>query len=317
MNIGFIGNFQVPYTTENDRAWSFEKLDHRVIKFQENTTSANVLLAHLPNGMNQPKIDVLFYSHTHGWKINELEYVFEKYKEQGIPTVSVHLDRWAGLARVADMGKEATWKTEFIFMADGSPEAVEIYEKLGLNWYWLKPGVKEKDCYIAGADPVAYPHEIIFVGSRGYHPEYPFRPKLVDWLKQTYGERFGHYGNDGLGTVRGHDLNTLYASAKIVVGDSCFGGRPYYWSDRVTETMGRGGVLLHPWCEGMGDMPMTTYEPGDFDSLKSQIEHYLENDAFREGFRIHSHEWVKEHETYTNRAQEMLDIIFGGKNEKR
>lgn len=306
MKIGFIGNFNVPYTTENDRAWSFEKLGHQVIKFQENQTNIDQLHAASKSG-----VDVFFYSHTHGWEIPHLKAFFKACKLNGIPTVSVHLDRWAWLARERDIGNEATWFTEFIFMADGSPEAVELYKKHNLNWYWLKPGVVERECYIAAADPVRFPHEIIFVGSKGYHSEYPFRAQLVEWLKATYGDRFGHYGNDGLGTVRGHDLNTLYASAKIVVGDSCFGGRPRYWSDRVTETMGRGGVLIHPHCEGMGDLPLTTYEQGNLESIRQTIEYYLKNNDFREAYRMRAQEFVKENETYTNRAKEMLEVIFG------
>ena len=309
LTIGFIGNFIPPYSTENDRAWSFEKLGHRVIRFQENKTRA----IDLYNAMSG--LDLLIYSHTHdpSYIIADLIAVFQRYKTEGIPTISVHLDRWLGLARVKDMGTEATWFTEYIFMADGSPEAVKLYKDLNLNWFWLKPGVIERDCYIASADPIRFPHEIVFVGSRGYHPEYPFRPQLVDWLKSTYGDRFGHYGSDGLGTVRGHDLNTLYASAKVVVGDSCFGGRPYYWSDRVTETMGRGGVLIHPWCEGMGDLPLTTYEPNNLESIKQNIQFYLDNPEFREGYRIRASEYVKENETYTARAFEMLNIIFKDK----
>lgn len=306
-HIGFIGNFIPSFSTENDRAWSFEKLGHTVVKFQENHTKANDLIE---AGRH---LDVLFYSHTHGWEIKQLKEVFARYKQAKIPTVSVHLDRWAWLQRESDMGNEATWFTEYIFMADGSPEAVELYKKHNLNWYWLKPGVVERDCYMAQPDRQRFPHDVIFVGSKGYHSEYEFRPKLIDWLKLEYGDKFGHYGNDGLGVVRGHDLNVLYASAKVVVGDSCFGGRPYYWSDRVTETIGRGGVLLHPYCQGMGDMPIDTYEHGDFNSLKQNIEYYLNNPTFREMYRKYSHEYVKEHETYTNRAEEMLKVIFEGK----
>jgi len=102
----------------------------------------------------------------------------------------------------------------------------------------------------------------------------------------------------------------LFASAKIVVGDSCFGGRPYYWSDRVTETIGRGGVLLHPYCEGMGDMPIQAYDREDFNSIKQNIKYYLDNPSFREMYRKYAHEYVKNNETYTNRAQEMLNVLF-------
>lgn len=308
MRIGFIGNFTVPYTTENDRVWSFEQLGHEVTIFQENKTTVDELMR------AASFLDVLFYSHTHGWEIPELPMVFGYYKGLNIPTVSVHLDRWAGLARETDIGKEATWYTEYIFMADGSPEAVELYKKHNLKWFWLKPGVVERDCYMAQPDHFKFPHEIIFVGSKGYHPEYPQRPQLVQFLHDTYGSRFGHYGNDGIRVVRGHNLNVLYASAKIAVGDSCFGGRPHYWSDRVTETIGRGGFLLHPQVEGLDIKNLMGYEAGNFDDLKFQIDMWLAQDVAREQIRQENYEWVKQHDTYTNRATEMLEIIFGGKN---
>lgn len=304
LRIGFIGNFGVSYSTESDRAWSFEQLGHEVIRFQENQTVVEDLMKSMNN------IDVYFYSHTHSWNIDLLEQFFDHCKERGIPTVSVHLDRWAGLARVSDMGKEATWFTEHIFMADGSPEAVELYEKLELNWHWLKPGVIERDCYIAQPDRVRFPHEVVFVGSKGYHAEYPGRPALIQFLQDTYGDRFAHWGGDGLGTIREHNLNTLYASTKVVVGDSCFGGRPRYWSDRVTETIGRGGFLLHPHCEGLEIPGMVEYTAGDFVALKTLIDYYLENDRERNHKRYQAHEHVRKHETYTNRAKEMLNIIF-------
>lgn len=306
LRIGFIGNFGVPYTTENDRAWSFEKLGHEVMRFQENQTT----IGQLHDASKQ--LDLIIYSHTHGWEIPHLVSFFKACRENGLPTVSVHLDRWAWLDRQKDMGNEATWNCEYIFMADGSPEAVELYEKLGLNWYWLKPGVVERDCYLAAPDRIKYPHEIIFVGSKGYHSEYPERPRLIQFLKDTYGDRFGHYGGDGYGTVRGHDLNVLYASAKLVIGDSCFGGRPRYWSDRVTETIGRGGFLLHPRCEGLNISGLAVYTPGDLNALKKDIDTWLSIDKFqlREKLRMEAHNWVKKYETYTNRAEDMLGIIF-------
>lgn len=311
LTIGFIGNFQVPYTTENDRKWSFEKLGHTVIPFQENQTTYNQIMA------RAKELDVLIYSHTHGWEIQQLRGIFEAFKKYGIPTVSVHLDRWAWLDREKDMGQEATWFTEYQFMADGSPEAIEQYEKLGLKWFWLKPGVVERDCYLAQPDRSRFPHDIIFVGSKGYHAEYPQRKQLIEWLQTTFGDRFGHYGGDGIsGTIRGHDLNTLYASAKVVVGDSCFGGRPLYWSDRVTETIGRGGFLIHPHCEGLDIPGLVNYTSGDYNELEQIINYWLGNDKGREENRITAHEFVKKHETYTNRSQQMLDIIFKGKDEE-
>lgn len=308
MRIGFIGNFIPPHSTENDRKWSFEKLGHEVVTFQENQTNPNDLVKALPN------LDLLVYSHTHdpSYVIPQLKNIFAVYKQAGVPTVSCHLDRWAWLDRVRDVGNEATWFTEYIFMADASPEAVELYRKYNLNWYYLKPAVVERDCYMAEADYGRFPHEIVFTGSKGYHPEYAWRPKMIEFLKETYGDRFGHYGNDGIRVVRGHDLNVLYASAKIVIGDSCFGGRPNYVSDRYFEVRGRGGFLLHPEVEGVDKEGVGTYMHGDFADLKSNIDYYLQTGVAREKLRTQGFEWVKNNETYTHRAQEMLEVIFNG-----
>lgn len=307
LRIGFIGNFIPLHSTENDRKWSFEKLGHIVVPFQENQTTDAQLLNALP------KLDLLIYSHTHdpSYVIHGLREVFKQAFYKGIPTASVHLDRWAWLKRVEDVGKEATWSTEYIFMADGSPEAVELYNKYKLNWHFLKAGVVERDCYIAAPELDKFPHEIVFTGSKGYHPEYPERPALIDFLHKTYGTRFGHYGNDGIRVVRGNDLNILYSSAKIVIGDSCFGGRPRYVSDRYYEVRGRGGFLLHPPIEGVDSMGVAAYNPLDLNDLKKQIDYYLENVGERETMREAGYRWVKENETYTNRSREMLSRIFG------
>jgi len=305
MTVGFIGNFEPPFSTENDRKWSLLMLGINVITFQENKTTKEDLLNFL-----ETKPDALFYSHTHGWEISGLVKVFETYREHNIPTVSVHLDRWAWLARESDVGNEATWFTQYQFMADGSPEAEDLYKKLNLNWFYLKPGVVARDCYMAAPDPVRFPHEIIFIGSRGYHPEYPFRATLVDWLHQKYGERFGHYGNDGIGVVRGHDLNVLLATAKIVVGDSCFGGRPNYVSDRYYETRGRGGFLLHPFVDGVDHKGVRSYEKENLNSLEYAINHFVARPEVIEFNRREGFNWVKGNETYTDRMKEVMETIL-------
>lgn len=309
MIIGFIGNFQVPYSTENERKWAFEKLGHKVVTFQENLTTSQQLL----DKINE--IDLLVYSHTHdpSYAIAGLREVFFEYKNKGVPTASAHLDRWAWLERERDVWKEATWFTEYIFMADTSPEAVELYNRYNLNWHYLKPAVSEKECYLAQPDLEKYPHEIIFTGSKGYHPEYPFRKKLLDYLENTYGDNFGHYGNDGIAVIRQDDLNTLYASAKIVVGDSCFGGRPNYVSDRYFEVRGRGGFLLHPQTKGVDSVGVVFYEKENLEDLSKKINYYLAHNKLRNEKKIAGHEWVKKHETYTHRAQEILEVIFGDK----
>lgn len=307
-NIGFIGNFNVSYSTENERRKAFEELGHNVIPFQENMTTKERLIEAMP------QLDMLVYSHTHdpSYVIDGLIDVFKLYKENGVPTVSAHLDRWLWLKRVEDMGKEATWFTEYIFMADCSPEAVEKYNELNLNWHYLKPAVAKDQCYKVKPNYEKYPYEIVFTGSKGYHPEYPYRAKLIDWLKETYGNRFGHYGNDGIKVLREHELNEMLSTAKVIVGDSCFGGRPNYVSDRYYETRGRNGFLIHPMVEGVDYNGVRFYEHNEynFDELKGVIDYYLENDEVREKLRQEGFDWVKNNETYTDRAKQILEVVF-------
>ena len=308
MNILFIGNFEPSFSTENDRAKAFNQLGHTVLAYQENRTTVPLLTKAIND--KKQKINLVVYSHTHGWDIPGLKDFFQSCRAKfQIPTASVHLDRWAWLERESDIGKEATWFTEYQFMADFSPEAQELYKLHNLNAHYLKPGVNAEECVLADPDLTLYPHPIIFVGSSNYHSEYAFRPKLISWLKRQYQDLFAHYGPGGLPTIRGLELNKLYASAQIVVGDSCFGGRPNYVSDRYYETRGRGGLLLHPHTEGHDVEGVIHYDQFDCRDLTNQIEFYLDHKRDAQTMRTRGFNAVKNLHTYTHRAQEMLEII--------
>ena len=51
---------------------------------------------------------------------------------------------------------------------------------------------------------------------------------------------------------------------------------------------------------------------GNFKNLKEQIDYYLAHAPLREEFRWHGFEHVREFETYTQRAEEMLEVIKNG-----
>lgn len=317
MTIAILGNFRVGFTTENDLAWSFMRLGHKTVCMQEDEWTSDQILSRC----EETRPDLLLYIHTHGWETYgsmTLDELWEKLKEKGITTASFHLDYWRGLAREKDVGTHPFWRTEYVFTADGGSH--EWYRSQGINHFWLPPGVVERDCYY-GLPKEEYLHDVIFVGSRLYHPEWQYRPQLVDWLHDTYGRRFAHYGNDGLGTIRQDDLNRLYASAKVVVGDSlCLDFKHQdYWSDRVTETMGRGGFLIHPRVKGLDKFykdkeHFIGYDYGNFDELRNLIDLHIEDYASREQIRLNGHLHVKRNHTYTNRMQQLLDTIMEDKN---
>jgi hypothetical protein len=155
---------------------------------------------------------------------------------------------------------------------------------------------------------------VAFVGSgAGYHDEWPHRQELLAFLRDTYGDRFAKFGGPEGPTIRGRDLNDLYASAKVVVGDTLAlkGRRTAYWSDRVYETIGRGGFLIMPriskLVEEIPDLP--TFEFGDFGELAIHVDYWLAHPEKREALRAKLQAHVREHCTYTQRSRELLEVV--------
>lgn len=304
MRIFYLGNFLPDYSTETHISRTLQKMGHEVTQIQENFTNPD----HLLERLSTEDFDLFLFTRT--WGQTVMMGHVDKLRSRGIPSVSVHLDLYVGLQRDGNINSDPFWRTEYVFTADGDPESQKFFESKGINHYWLKPGVYKEECYIPERLKTK---DVIFVGSYGYHPEYPYRQKLIDWLKNTYRERFEHWGPDGLGHVRGNDLNILYASTKVVVGDSLLlPGHENYWSDRIPETLGRGGFLIHPAVNGL-DLKdrhhLRLYEHGNLKQLKVLIDHYLKDNDEREKIRLAGHTYVKENATYTNRMQELLAVV--------
>lgn len=310
LRILFLGNFRPENSTENDLAWTMEDLGFEVFRKQEDVVTTDELL------MWADLVDVFFYIHTHGWVTNgsfSVKQLIGKFRRKGIISVGYHLDYWYGLDRAVDVGRDDFWSVDYMFTPDGDERSLKWFKKLKINHYYMPPAVVKRDCYLAEMDKT-YKSDIIFVGSKNYHPEWQYRTDLIEWLHKTYKNRFRHWGGDGIRTVRGHQLNTLYASAKVAVGDSlCLNfDHEYYWSDRVYETRGRGGFLIHPEIVGLDDV-MVKYEYKNFDQLKSLIDYYVNHDDEREALRIKNFEYVRENHTYHNRLREAIKIIGYGK----
>lgn len=306
MRIAFYGNFGVDYCSEVHHAKSLEALGHEVIRLQEPRLTADELLAAAETA------DLFVWVHTHGWNTPGIEKVLARLRERGIPSMTYHLDLWMGLRRQRDMSSDPYWGVDHFFTVDRKM-ADYLNENTPVRGHYVNAGVFGPECYLAQPGER---FDVAFVGSRGYHPEWPYRPKLIDWLHTTYGGRFRHYGGGGLGTVRGAALNQVYADAKIVVGDSlCLGfDYPDYWSDRVYETLGRGGCLIHPHVPGMDRQfadseHLVFYDYGNFDELRFLIDYYLEHQDEADTIRRAGHELVRANHTYQHRWTEILGAL--------
>lgn len=311
MIITFVGNFNVSYTSETHHANTLEQLGHTVHRLQEGKVSTLDIFEKAEHS------DLLVWIHTHGWATPEPDNhtvagLLTLLKELKVPTMTYHLDLWFGLHRQKDLEDDLFYRTIGHFFTVDKLMADWFDKNTQVKGHYLQAGVYEEECYLAEPTDNA-PHDIAFVGSRGYHPEWKYRPQLIDWLTETYGRRFAHYGGDGKGVIRGDTLNRLYSDTKVVVGDTlCLNfDYPHYWSDRVYETLGRGGFMIHPYIKGMEDHftdleHLVYYEYGNFEDLKNKIDYYIEHKDEREKIRLAGHMHVTENHTYTNRWQAII-----------
>lgn len=316
MRIAFLGNFRPrtalgePFSTESHVSATYELLGHEVLRLQEDETRK----ADIPDLCEQFRADLFHWTCTWHTDLEGGFRMLEGLQQLGIPSIGHTLDLFVGLDRETLLDTDPWFRCDFFFSADGGHQ--EVFATKGINHHWMPPAVYAPECYLAEPDP-ALVQDIVFVGSYGYHAQWPYRKLLIDWLKSTYGSRFTHY--DHSSGMRGHRLNQLYASVKIVIGDSCCPGftQQKYFSDRVPETLGRGGFLIHPFIAGMdrllmGREHLIYYDFGNFDQLSEIIDHCLTQNQKRECVRRYGHLCVKAHHTYTNRVRAMLDIVKRG-----
>lgn len=322
MRIVFLGNFGVDFSSETHHKKSLESLGHEVIPLQETQAGSDQILSEASNA------DMFVWVHTHGWQTPghmSMTDVLNNLKQAGVPTVTYHLDLWLGLQRQADLHKDSVYKSIEHFFTVDKKMAEWFNENTEVNGHYLPAGVFGEEVYMAsptqemiynGTPITIYLNDVIFVGSKGYHPEWKYRPQLIDWLNMIYGNKFKHYGGDGLGVVRGEALNKLYADSKIAIGDSlCINfDYPGYWSDRIYETTGRGGFIIHPEIDGLETQfvygkEIATYKFGDFEGLQKTIDYYLMHDDEREAIRNAGFERTKRGHTYAKRWEHIINEV--------
>jgi hypothetical protein len=257
--------------------------------------------------------DLFIWVHTHGWVTPGrlgMGHVLEELKNANIPTMTYHLDLWFGLERQKDLEEDDFYKTIGHFFATDKLMTDWFNENTNVKGHFLPAGVYDKECYIhEDYNKDQFDYDVIFVGSKRYHHEHKYRAELVDFLRRIYGKRFLHVGGDGdTGTVRGNDLNRIYAKSKVAVGDSLninF-NYPYYTSDRLFESTGRGGFTIYPRIKGLEEYfvdgeEIVFYEHGNLEDLKSKIDQYLDDSSTRELIRLGGHERTKKEHTYIHR----------------
>lgn len=311
--VAYIGNFRPEHSTENHVAETLRRMGCAVHQIQEDEQVEWQWLMDGPG-----TFDLVLWTRTGSLSPPDDVCVamLERCAAAGVPTVGFHLDRWWGLNREGQVGESAFFRCTHVITADGGHDAE--WAAAGVNHTWMPPAVAEFEMGWGRPDP-RMACEVAFVGSwNSYHAEWPWRRRMVRLIASRYGnQRFRCWPQPGDEAVRGQQLRNLYASATVVVGDSCLsGGAHHYWSDRIPETLGRGGLLIHPNVDGLldagfgGGEHLLLVEPENIEAMFATIDYALglspreRTEIQRAGMAL-----VADRHTYRHRMADMFDLL--------
>lgn len=312
MRVAYVGNFRPEHSTENHvRAALTRGLGHQVITYQEDEMTGRTWrqLAAEPD-----VFDLLLWTRTWPVDADAARLCLARFDSHSVPTVAFHLDRWFGLHReheITGRDRHPMFDCSIVCTADGGHP--DEFERAGIDHVWTPPAVDEWEAQ-PGFPTRQFTSPVAFVGSwqGGYHPEWPHRDELVAVLQERYGPRCRFWPARRGPSLRGRALRDLYASATVLVGDSCLaGGATRYWSDRIPETIGRRGFLVHPNVVGLEEhfapgVHLATWDLGDWPDLVEIVDYYVDNPddarAIADAGRAH----VLQHHTYTVRMRQVL-----------
>lgn len=291
MKIAFIGKFGRLYDEEYI-ARSFEMIGHQVFRIPQHTSSRDI-----GDALTRIQPNLLLYCK---WEQSrELDETISKLQLGGMKTVCWLFDLYFGYARQNQLAKRF-FRSDYVFTTDGGHD--EEWKALGINHHCVRQGIYAPECFMQPFNPV---YDVIFVGSENLY--FPERTDMMTRLSAQF--NFKWFGRTNTDELRGTELNDAFAHAKVVVGDSVYS--PNYWSNRVVETLGRGGFLIH--CDVPGiteEYPhLPTYRKGDLDDLESIIKTYLRLERDRHQLVQMNFEFVRDNYTMEKKCQELLSYI--------
>lgn len=291
MRIVYIGNFSKIYDEEYI-ARSFEQLGHEVFRMSETARYTQIIdevIAYKPDF-------VLFAK----FRVGNPDIVLNAFKRAKIKTVCWVFDLYWGYTRNYHVYKNPMFKADVVFTTDGGHQ--KHWEEIGINHKLLRQGIYKEDCFVSLQQKE---YEVLFVGSE--NPDNKERNEILNQVKKDFSLTW--LGKRNTNECRGAELNVAIAKAKIVIGDSVVS--PFYWSNRVVETLGRGGFLIHVEVEGIKEEypDLVTYERGNYDDLKQKIEYYLSHDKEREEIVQKNYKCVLEKYTCEHKVQELCQNL--------
>jgi FkbM family methyltransferase len=296
---------------------SLRQLGHEVHYLQEDELDWSTV----PALVERLGIQLLLWTRTWSAEMAVVLPVLDELRKLGVPSVSPHLDRWFGLNREHQVDDQPFFRTDLVVSPDDSPRWAEH----GVNHLWLPPGVYGPECEPVPPNPRRWPFDVVFVGSHPYpHPEWSdYRTNLLSAFRKAFGRRFAILPRERRGApIRGRDLQELYATVPVVLGDTCLAGESFqYTSDRIPETLGRGGLLIHPAVKGMvgtekgdwymGGHDLMDYDLGDYAEAVDIAKDVLRSPDIYKLVAVQGRQTVLARDTYAHRMATVLGVAEG------
>jgi glycosyltransferase involved in cell wall biosynthesis len=194
-------------------------------------------------------------------------------------------------------------------------EDVRTMRALGFKSSFLQIGY-DPEIYKSDGEKYDAP-EIVFMGNNcGGFPLSQYRKEMVQFLRSTYGNRFGLYGSGWGDLANGnymgnqHGEACIYRGAKIGINLSHF-DYERYTSDRMFRMAGCGlCIISHDYQSVRED-----FENGNniwlwenFQMLKEQIDFALKYFDLAKTFGKRINELAKENHTFTKMAQQIRQL---------
>lgn len=211
-----------------------------------------------------------------------------RYDDNSLHRRNVHRINW--MSQITPLVKVG-------FLSDGDWVEASRSSKL----IHLPQGADER--YVGVAEPKES-IQILFTGITNGGVE---RERFVKMMRAAYGSQFVQVERG----VHQEELRQLIANAQIVVAPS----GPVsdkYWSNRVYLTLGFGGFLLHPKCEGVqvhfGDKQAIVF----YDSIQhlyELISYYRDRPEERERIARNGYELVNAYHLYRHRCERLIEVV--------
>jgi len=290
MRIAYIGRFDVRWN-ELGISECLKSLGHEVLELEEGSSKiVERILEWRPDFVLCAKL-----------RVDNASHLITVLKHEKIPLVSWTFDLYWDYVREPHIPTYPFLKADLVVTTDGGHD--ERWKEAGIPHVTIRQGIHPKDAWIA---KVPHQYDVVFVGS--YNSHHPYRQQMLAALQENFNLAWFGLRDE----MRGEKLNNLIGSAKIILGDSVIS--PNYWSNRIYETIGRGGFYIHPFVEGIDkeftpDQEAVYYEPYNLGELMDKIAYYLKAEDEREAIaQAGFARCVKEH-NFINRCKTLCEIL--------